>query len=254
LGVGRSNLATIQKLPVERIIAAGNAVYPRFRLRPWVDGRVIPGHPFDPAAPSISANVPMFIGTVANEFCPIGEPDAESAYTDVEKRARSTYGDNAPAIIEMAERLHPQAKPFEISTLLDVANVAFAVDSRHQAERKTVLGAAAAYMYLFAWHSPVLDGRPLAFHQSEIPFVFDNTDRCASMTGGGPEPRALAAKVSDAWIHFARSGNPNHPGLPDWPAFTKDNGATMVFDSVCQLQSYPDRELHDLIRRARSNR
>jgi para-nitrobenzyl esterase len=147
----------------------------------------------------------------------------------------------------MARQLHPQAKPVELSTLIEPNNVAFVIESQRQAQRKSALGAAPAYMYLFAWHTAVLDGRPLAFHQSEIPFVFDNTDRCAPITGGGPAPRALAAKVSDAWINFARNGNPKHAGLPDWPAFTKDNGATMVFDSVCEVQSYPDRPLHDLI-------
>jgi para-nitrobenzyl esterase len=189
----------------------------------------------------------MLIGTVMNESWPIGDRNAEALYEDVEKRARTAYGDKAPAIVEMARRLHPKAKPAELSTLIDVFDVAFVVNSRMQAQRKSEQGAAPAYMYLFAWHTPVLDGRPLAFHQSEIPFVFNNTDRNSTMTGGGPGPRELAANVSDAWINFARGGNPSHSGLPDWPAFTKDNGATMIFDSVCQLQSYPDRELHDLI-------
>jgi para-nitrobenzyl esterase len=168
----------------------------------------------------------------------------------VEKRASSAYGDKARAIIDMARRLHPQAKPVELSTLIDETSVRFAIQAQMQAERKSALNAAPAYMYLFAWHTPVLDGRPLAFHESEIPYVFDNTDRCASLTGGGPRPRDIAAKISDAWIHFARNGNPNHPGLPQWPTFTKDSGSTMVFDAACQVQGYPDRPLHDMVKAA----
>src|SRR5262249_61507855 len=108
--------------------------------------------------------------------------------------------------------------------------------------RKAAQGDAPSYIYWFAWQTPVLDGRPRAFHCSELAFVFDNTDRCAPMTGGGPEPRELAAKVSEAWIHFARTGDPNHPGLPKWPAFRPDEGATMIFDRTCVVQNDPDRE------------
>jgi para-nitrobenzyl esterase len=75
-----------------------------------------------------------------------------------------------------------------------------------------------------------------------LPFVFDNTDRCDQATGGGPVARALAAKVSDAWIRFARTGNPNHKGLPEWPAFTAANGATMIFDDTCTVVNHLDRE------------
>ena len=65
------------------------------------------------------------------------------------------------------------------------------------------------------------------------------------MTGGGPEARDLAAKVSDAFINFARKGNPNHGGLPDWPAFTPTNGETMIFNT---------RSRSGMIRTARSAR
>jgi para-nitrobenzyl esterase len=258
LSLKASNIRAIQSFPVDRIIAVGKSVGQRLgalvagiRWEPWVDGRVLPGNPFHPAAPGMSAGVPMLIGTAMNETSPFGDPNSESLYEGVEKRAGMMFGGQAPAILELARRLHPQAGPIEISTLLDRG---FVMNAWLQGWRKNDQNAAPAYMYLFAWHTPVFDGRPLAFHQSEIPFVFDNTDRCASATGGGPGPRELAARISDAWINFARSGNPNHPGLPGWPPFTRQTGATMVFDSTCQLQNYPDRQLHDLIIAANSGR
>jgi len=80
-----------------------------------------------------------------------------------------------------------------------------------------------------------MDGKLGSPHTVEIPFVFDNTEIPEVMTAGGPEVKALAANVSEAWIQFARGGNPNHKGLPHWPAYTTENRATMVFDSTCQV-------------------
>ena len=102
-------------------------------------------------------------------------------------------------------------------------------------------GAAPAYLYWFTWQTPVLDGRPRAFHCAEIAFAFYNTDVAASMTGGGEDARALAARVSDAWINFARSGDPNHAGLPRWPVYKPEQGAVMIFDNRCEVKNDPDR-------------
>ena len=63
------------------------------------------------------------------------------------------------------------------------------------------------------------------------------------MTGGGKEAYALADKMSRAWIAFARTGNPNHKGLPNWPAYTPENGATMILDNTSQVKNHPDKEL-----------
>ena len=62
------------------------------------------------------------------------------------------------------------------------------------------------------------------------------------MTGGGADARELSTKVSNAWINFARSGNPNHNGIPKWPAFEPNHGATMIFDKVCEARDAPDSE------------
>jgi para-nitrobenzyl esterase len=116
-----------------------------------------------------------------------------------------------------------------------------------QVRRKAVQQSAPAYCYWFTWQTPVLNGRPMAFHCSEIAFVFDNTQRCENMTGGGPAARALAARMSEAWIHFARTGNPNHHALPRWTPLTPENNATMIFDQNCSLKNNLDDELQDLI-------
>jgi para-nitrobenzyl esterase len=87
---------------------------------------------------------------------------------------------------------------------------------------------------LFApWQSSVFAGR--------------HSVGCDAATGGGAAARALAAKVSEAWIHFARTGNPNHSGLPKWPAFRAGKDATMVFDNVSAVAHDADREELNLL-------
>lgn len=67
------------------------------------------------------------------------------------------------------------------------------------------------------------------------------------MTGGGDEARALAARVSGAWIACARTGDPNHSGLPTWPKYDAANGPVMVFDAACAAKYDPDRAARKVI-------
>ena len=60
--------------------------------------------------------------------------------------------------------------------------------------------------------------------------------------GKGPEARALAERMQDAWIAFARTGNPNTPKLPRWPAFNAADRPTMVFNNVSKVENDPLRE------------
>jgi para-nitrobenzyl esterase len=62
------------------------------------------------------------------------------------------------------------------------------------------------------------------------------------MTTGNPAEKDLAARMSEAWIHFARTGNPNHSGLPNWPAYTPQDRSTMVFDTECKMVNDPQSE------------
>jgi para-nitrobenzyl esterase len=253
LGLNASRIDRLQELPFEQVVAAGVTAQRKLvppggnipgsgngvNWGPTVDGKILPRHAFDPAAPAQSASVPMIIGTVLNEFTTgIGHPEYEAMTLDeVRKRVNVRYGANTERVMEAFHRAYPSAKPF------DLLSVIFATTPRQnaitQAERKAAQGAAPAYLYLFTWQTPVLNGRPRAFHCAELPFVFDNADRCAAMTGGTPEARELAAKMSDCWINFARKGDPNHAGIPKWAAFTADKVPTMIFDNKCELKNDP---------------
>ena len=255
LGISPSQIDQIKDVPVDRLVGAGIAAIkslatpmqlgrsfslPRIGWQPMVDGTNLPAQPWDPAAPALSANVPLLVGTVLNEFSNALYDPSLISMTDDQLKARvaTTYKDQAAHIIDVFRAANPKATPGQLMSLVSAAPVRQGAIT--QAERKAAQGAAPAFNYWFTWQTPVLDGRPGAFHCSELSFVFDNTDRCAPMTGGGPGPRALAAKVSDAWINFARHGDPNHSGLPHWPAFTAAKCPTMIFDTECVMKNDPD--------------
>ena len=116
-----------------------------------------------------------------------------------------------------------------------------------QAKLKAAQQGAPVYMYLFTWESPVMDGMFRSTHCMEIPFVFDNVTRHASMTGGCNDAQALSNIMSKAWINFARSGNPNIDDLKQWEPFTAEGGATMFFDNECDVKYNHDKELLDVV-------
>jgi len=213
----------------------------RVGLAAVVDGTIVPHHPFDPSAPSVSAQVPMLIGTTLNEFANEIQNAGIEAITEQELRTRATtaFGEHSTTVVDAYTRAMPGARPADVYSRISAATQRF--NAITQATRKAAQQAAPAYLYWFTWQTPILDGRPRAFHCAELPFVFNNAERCAAMTGGTAAAIALAGRVSDAWIAFARSGNPNHPGLPAWPAFEPAAGPVMVFDTVCSVKNDPDR-------------
>jgi para-nitrobenzyl esterase len=64
-------------------------------------------------------------------------------------------------------------------------------------------------------------------------------DSTPFMNGAGEVRYALAGKMAEAWVSFARTGNPNHGGLPEWPAFDSTRRATLVFDTECRAVDDP---------------
>ncbi|WP_235921275.1 carboxylesterase/lipase family protein [Foetidibacter luteolus] len=240
---GKKALAVV----AEKLKAEGKPI-PGFGLSwgPSVDGEDLPYQLFSKEAFELSKNIPLLIGTVKNEFMPsLGAGLSNAPLKKINEFITNRYKDKANAYIAAVKKAYPNdTKP---SDLLDV-DVLFRPGAVYQAnEKSSISGGAPVYMYLFTWQSPVLDGKYKAMHCMELGFAFNNIHRCAEMTGGTKEAYALADKVSSAWINFAKKGNPNNSGLPEWPAYNSGNTATMHFDNTCAVKPQLDKELFELV-------
>jgi para-nitrobenzyl esterase len=242
----------LQKLPVDRIMTAYFAVVRDQRgvdqavngFSPEVDGNILPQHPFQPAASPVSADVPVMIGCTRTEMTLFSLNDEAAFRLDedgLKKRVEDLLHDQTPGILELYRKLNPGSTPSDLYFLI-ASDYRYGAPTMKIAERRAALGKGPVYLYYFRWETPVQGGRLKSPHTIEIPFAFDNVKISARTTGGGPEAMALADKVSDAWIAFARTGNPNTPKLPRWPAFTAGNHATMVIDNVSKVVNDPLRE------------
>lgn len=251
-----SQVDSLQTIPYERLNAAAKKALtkvtaalknegktiPMFGLSwgPILDGDFLPYQPAEEAAVEISKNIPMLVGSTKNEFTPFIPGSRGISMDDAKKSLQKKYGDKTEAYLAAVKATYPQTtKP---SDYIDIDFI-FRQGVIAHANLKAVAGAAPVYMYLFSWQSPVMDGVFKAMHCMELPFVFDNIDKCEEMTGGGKEAYTLADKMSSAWINFARTGNPNAKKLPAWAPYTPQNGVVMIFDNKCEVKNNPDKEL-----------
>ena len=148
------------------------------------------------------------------------------------------YHDKAAAIAEAYRKEYPLESPFGIWATVSASETRR--NAFTQAEKKAALGAAPAFAYIYAWRTPALEGRPGTFHSAEISMVFDNADKCVNYSGLTPEGLEMSTNMSSAWANFARTGNPNHSGIPNWPAFEKSKRSTMVFNTPCMVKDDPE--------------
>jgi para-nitrobenzyl esterase len=263
LKINGNEVDSLQKIPFAQLAAAGKKALKTvademkaagkpvvgFGLSwgPSRDGEVLPYQLFSPEAFEISKNIPLLIGTVKNEFMTSGAAGLSNGTQEqVLAYIQKQYAGKADAYLAAVKKAFPaDTKP---SDLIDV-DTRFRPGAVVQADLKSKLvGGAAVYMYFFSWQSPVMDGKFKSMHCMELPFVFNTINRCEEMTGGSQDAIKLADKVSQAWINFAKTGNPNHAGLPTWPSYTAEKGATIFFDNKCEIKYHHDKELLEAIK------
>lgn len=212
-----------------------------FGFAPTIDGEYMVAQPSAPEILALNADVPVMMGTTVHEFMgsmfiPGGKD--EDFINAIKKR----YGEKADDYMTAFGEAYPN---YKAKDLLDV-DMNFRLNTWKYANMRSAASKAPVYSYIFAWESPVLDGVFRSFHCMELPFVFNNIDRCRAMTGGSADAYALAEKVSGAWLAFAKTGDPSTAELPEWAAYTQANGANMIFNNTCEVKYNHDKKLLEI--------
>ena len=261
LDINPANVDTLQKIPFrvlagatkkalrqasEKLREEGVSTGRSLGWGPSVDGDLLPYQLASEEVLELSKNIPLMIGTVKNEFvASISAGLSDGTEAQIMEYIKNRWKDKADAYVAAVKKAYPNdTKP---SDLIDV-DLTFRPGAIAEANQKSALiGGAPVYMYLFGWQSPSLGGKYKAWHCMELPFVFSNIDKNKEMTGGGKDAYKLAEKISQAWINFAKTGNPGHKGLPKWDIYSEGTGNTMYFDNVCKILYHHDKELFDLV-------
>ena len=250
LSLTNAQLRELQGLPVQKIMAAYFAVVRDMAgvdqmtagFSPTMDGRVVAQHPYFPTAATVSADVPVMLGSTRTEMTLSSDEAAFSLdESGMRKRVTDLLGEHAGRTIEVYRQANQNATPSDIYFLI-ASDYRYGAPTMKIAERRAALAKGPVYLYYFRWETPVDGGRLKSPHTMEIPFAFDNVMVSSRLTGGGPEAMALADKISSAWIAFARTGDPNTSKLPRWPAFNPTDRPTMVFNNVSQVENDPLRQ------------
>jgi len=251
LGLKEGQIRELQSVPMARLLAADAAVQKKITVRepgmtansPVVDGKTIPGHPWDPQGPALSANIPLLIGYAHTEETLYDRPTPEKLALDeagLRERASKRLGEDPSRVIDAFRQAHPEATPWDLWILIATDHPR-GTYSRELAKRKAGQRGAQVFAYRYDWETPEGGGHMRSPHTIEIQFVFNNIKIAGPLISQMPEAYALADKTSSAWVAFAETGDPNTPKLPKWPAYSAQSRETMLFNNECRVESDPDR-------------
>ena len=250
VGLTHNQVDQLQMLPKGKLLEARAAVQKAgHQFGPVVDGKALPGHPWDPKAPAISVDVPVMIGCTKDESRLFAGGDAKTFALDdagLAQRVKAALSLDDPktaALIDVYKKSHPGASPSDV--YFAVTSDRTRLDAITQAERKVALKRqTGVYMYIFAWEAPAFGGKYKAAHATDVPYTFDNVDAAPGAGGSMPDRRKLSDRASRGFMTFCFTGSPSYQGLgmPKWPAYTPETRSTMIFDNECKVVDDPGKE------------
>lgn len=250
MGLDRTQAARLLDAPVADIIAAQSAIATfggGLAFMPLIDPASLPVQSVAALAAGASSDVDMLVGSNLDE------------HKFFELPGRPELGDDSLAAAFCAAL--PKASPAQVRSLIETyrtsrraqnlpstnldlfdalrSDLAFhsfvhAVTAAQSPHRDT-------FAYLFRHRSPAMRGALGACHALELGFVFGTARDPAQhpFTGTGPEVEHLSDRMMDAWIAFARRGDPNHADLPTWAPHSPETRVTMIFDTPCRVEADP---------------
>jgi len=249
LGVAIDSAATLAHVPAADLLRAHSGTVDPYIGRgsvymgPVLDERTLTRHPFYPDAPEQSAGIPMMIGNTHDETRSLigrGDPGVWNITWDaLPQRLEAELRVDISGALVVAEyrRWYPDYSPADVffsATTAGRSWRAAIVEAELRAEQGSP-----AFAYQLDWGSPQDGGKWGAFHTLDIPLMFGTLTARESMTGDGEGARRVSATMQDALLAFARSGDPNHPGLARWEPYTLPRRATMVFNLESRLADDP---------------
>ena len=232
LGLTPARIGEIKTLPMDRLVKAmgGHA------WAPVVDGTILPRPPFWPDAPPLAAGIPMVIGTTHDEMMPFLEKNPAYANLTWEKLAGLlkpwSRGElTAEKITAEYRRLYPKYSPRDVAFAI-ATDAGIWRDTITEAEKRAAQGAP-TFVYHLNW-----PGGGRAAHALDLwlaladPKLNWRTNREAN----APD---MADVLSEAFLAFGRTGDPNTAKLPRWPNFNVAERPTMIFDLPPRVENDP---------------
>jgi para-nitrobenzyl esterase len=247
---------TVPWRALQLLLVAGRTWPQGLPLQPVIDEDLLTRHPLESIAEGLARDVPVLVGTNLEEVKLFRVLDREALRLDeaglIARCERVVPGreEGGPSRGQRAVEVYRRARAAR-GERIEPSELWFAIESdrvfRYPAMRLAELQSShqpRTFAYLFTWRSPFAGSAFGACHALELPFVFGNLGHplLRAFAGSGPDAAALAQRIQDAWIAFARSGNPSHPGLGDWPAYDRKQRATMILGRECRVEQAPREE------------
>jgi para-nitrobenzyl esterase len=247
--LGVKDLAALRALPADQLLQGFKAVDPvagtgGVYVGPVLDERSLTRHPFFPDAAPQSLGIPMMCGNTHDEtrgFVGWDPKVFDMSWEQVVARLPGQFNariDIDPAtVVAEYRRLYPHYSPADVFFAASTAGRSWKA-AIIQAEERARAGAP-AYVYQLDWKSPKDGGIWGAPHTIDIGLVFGTLDARGSIVGTGPGSVAMSNTLGDAFIAFARTGNPNCAAIPTWEPYDLARRQTMVFDTTSKLIDDP---------------
>lgn len=250
LGVSDADPAKLRAASLEALLRAqrtlAGAVWP-----PVVDGRGLPQRPIAAVREGLARDIPLLVGTTRDEHkLFVSWPRAALEDAQLERQTRellppSAAGEASAMIATYRKSRAALGLPCSNGDVWDALLTAsrFRIPATRVCEAQA-LHQPKTFLYQFDWESPARGGELGACHGLEVPFVWGTVGKNGNpgFTGVGPAAEQLAQHMMDAWIAFARSGDPSHQGIGTWPAYETSSRQTMLFGRSCGVAQAPFEE------------
>lgn len=248
-------LAAMQQKTADDIV---NAAYKNYdanggtKFKPVTDGWVIPDNPWSLFTAGKQAKVPLLIGTNANEGTIFILPNPliqKMTPQDYEAYMKYLYKDNAVEVLAKFPAASKEEVPAAYSRMFTI--MSFAAGALHAADTTAAINSP-VYMYKFTR----IPDTPLkmfgSFHGLEIFYLFGNFMIGIIPIPNAPTDSSLSQAIVKYWTNFAKSGNPNGTGLPDWPAYSANKGEYIELGENVVASAGLYEEYRELINRVTS--